>query len=194
MNDEKILGVQLSNSEGVTKEGEPPISEYLIARQFQPTRVREGLESEKNFKETIKQYRRENRFMTLKKSGRLFKLLLKTTSRIILGRRLYDKITLNKTQKDQVVTTNNKEQRSKQGNSQGKSAQHLQMKETRISEVGDSLHSPKTTQINEKPFSTTVKGSPLFLTRKLSSAYEAAKIVNTPLSKGGNNTVSKERS
>ncbi|PTO38326.1 hypothetical protein C6P52_09625 [Enterococcus mundtii] len=196
MIDEEIreLGEKLLNKKDLSKEDKLTAFNYMLSHyKIREDHVIDGLEDnfvrkEDSFNEAIDQPHREQRFRPIKQIGRAIQSLWRRTWGVIRGSRQSDRIALNK---EQIVTTNNNEQRSKEGINRSDSTTSRTKHANTFNDVkvGDSLHSPQRT----KKSIGAVKESPIYFTRKIRSANEVAQAVNTALTKKVDHPVSKER-
>ncbi|MGM0172398.1 hypothetical protein [Enterococcus mundtii] len=197
MIDEEIreVGEKLFNKKDLSKEEKLIAFKYIVSHyNILEDDVIARLENnfvrkEDSFNEAIDQPHREQRFRPIKLIGRAIQSLWRRTWGVIRGGRQSDRIALNK---EQIVTTNNNEQRSKEGINRSDSTTSRTKNANTFKDVkvtGDSLHSPQRT----KKSILTAKESPIYFTRKIRSANEVAQAVNTSLTKKVDHPVSKER-
>ena len=197
MIDEEIreVGEKLFNKKDLSKEEKIIAFKYIVSHYNIPeddviARLENNfVRKEDSFNEAIDQPHREQRFSPIKQIGRAIQSLWRRTWGMIRGGRQSDRIALNK---KQVVTTNNNEQRSKEGINRSDSTTSRTKNANTFKDVkvtGDSLHSPQRT----KKSILTAKESPIYFTRKIRSANEVAQAVNTLLTKKVGHPVSKER-
>ncbi|MGM0330680.1 MULTISPECIES: hypothetical protein [Enterococcus] len=197
MIDEEIreLGEKLFNKKDLSKEEKLTAFKYIVSHYNIPeddviARLENNfVRKEDSFNEAIDQPHREQRFRPIKQISRAIQSLWRRTWGVIRGGRQSDRIALNK---EQIVTTNNNEQRSKEGINRSDSTTSRTKNANTFKDVkvtGDSLHSPQRT----KKSILTAKESPIYFTRKIRSANEVAQAVNTSLTKKVDHPVSKER-